>query len=149
MSVLEVVVVSIFSCEFALKVISEGFSPLEYFRDPWNTFDFVIVFASILPLTMDIGSVSSLVTVFRLLRLLRVFKLAKQFRELRIIVEALIKGFSSISFISLLLFLLFYVYAIVGTLLFKRNDPRHFGQLHLAMTTLFRVVTLDGWSEIL
>ena len=46
-------------------------------------------------------------------------QLAKQLKQLRIIVEALVKGFSSITYISLILFLFFYVFAIVAMLIFK------------------------------
>jgi voltage-gated sodium channel len=148
-SFLEVAIFVIFSAEAAIKICACGMTPLSHFNDRWNVFDFTIVVVSLIPLLVDVGQFSGLVAVFRLMRLLRIFKLAKQFKELRIIVEALIKGFSSITFVSLILFLLFYVFAIVGMTIFAASDPRNFGQLHLAFITLFRVLTLAGWSDLM
>lgn len=34
-------------------------------------------------------------------------------------------------------------------MLFRNNDPFHFGNLHISMFTLFRCSTLDDWSEVL
>ena len=57
--------------------------------------------------------------------------------------------FQSIAYILLLLFLIFYLYAIVGMMLFKDNDPFHFGSLEISMLTLFRMATLEDWTEVM
>lgn len=44
---------------------------------------------------------------------------------------------------------LFYVYAIVGVFNFGASDPRHFGDLHHALVTLFKILTLEGWTDIM
>jgi len=147
--VLEDIILAIFIIELLVKVCACGLVPLHYFDDPWNTFDFVIVVASIIPMFLTVGSFASIVAVFRLLRLLRVFKLAKQLKQLRIIVEALISGFSSMSYICLILMIFFYVYGIVGMLLFQSNDPIHFGYLHVAILSLFRCSTMEDWTDIM
>jgi voltage-gated sodium channel len=51
-------------------------------------------------------------------------------------------------YVALLLLLLFYIYAVIGTSLFARNDPLNFGTLNASMLSLFQVVTLEGWAEI-
>lgn len=33
--------------------------------------------------------------------------------------------------------------------MFGKNDPLHFGDLHHAMVTLFKVLTLEGWTDIM
>ena len=43
----------------------------------------------------------------------------------------------------MLLGLVFYLYGIVGMMLFRTNDPWHFGDLHTTMVTLFRCSTLE------
>jgi hypothetical protein len=58
-------------------------------------------------------------------------------------------GFSSIGFIGLILVAFFYLFAIVGVMSFKVNDPWHFGTLHLAMLSLFRVCTGEDWTDIM
>jgi Ca2+-binding EF-hand superfamily protein len=81
------------------------------------------------------------------LRLLRVLKLVKRFNQLGVIVNALLNGMSSIGYLALVLILFFYVYSIIGMLLFAQDDPWHFTYLHDAFMTLFKCVTLDGWSS--
>jgi voltage-gated sodium channel len=51
-------------------------------------------------------------------------------------------------YVGLLLFLIVYVYAVLGTHLFKATDPQHFGHLGLAFLSLFQIITLEGWAEI-
>jgi len=134
-------VLIIFSLEIVLKLIGEGFSPLSYFNDNWNKFDFIIVVGSLLP------STGGLLPILRLLRLLRVLKLIKFLPQLVIIINALLMGLSSITYVGLILFLFLYVYGIIGMILFQAGDPFHFGTLHMAMISLFRAATLDSWND--
>ena len=143
LDVLDRVILGIFVTEVAIKLGAEGSKPWRYFLDPWNVFDFVIVAACFLPFD------GSAVTVLRLLRLLRVLKLVRVLPQLQLLVSALLKSVPSMAYVGLLLLLLFYVYAVAGVFLFGLNDPTHFRSLPIAMLTLFRVVTLEGWTEIL
>ena len=143
MNILDVTILAVFSCECVIKILGEGSKPWTYFVDNWNKFDFIIVVGSYAP------GAGSLLTILRLLRLLRVLKLVKSLPQLTVIVNALLMGMSSIGYIGLILFLCFYVFAILGMILFRENDPFHFGNLHISMFTLFRSSTLDDWSEIL
>ena len=43
----------------------------------------------------------------------------------------------------------FYLFAIVGVTNFGTNDPWHFGSLHVAFLTLFRMSTLEDWTDIM
>ena len=52
-------------------------------------------------------------------------------------------------YIIMLIGILFYVYAIVGVFVFGVTDPMHFGDLHHAFVTLFKVLTLEGWTDIM
>ena len=141
--ILDESILSVFTMEVALKVIGEGTSPWVYFKDNWNKFDFMVVVGSYAP------GAGSLLAILRLLRLLRVLKLVKSLPQLEVIVNALLMGMSSIAYIGMILFLCFYVFAILGMILFRDNDPFHFGNLHISMFTLFRCSTLDDWSEIM
>jgi voltage-gated sodium channel len=51
--------------------------------------------------------------------------------------------------VGILLLLLFYIYGAMGVFLFGKNDPVHFGNLHTGMLSLFRISTLEGWTEIM
>jgi hypothetical protein len=42
-----------------------------------------------------------------------------------------------------------YIFGIIGTTVLGRNDPFHFGDLPKAMLSLFRVSTLEDWTDIM
>ncbi|HYJ07499.1 MAG TPA: ion transporter, partial [Polyangiaceae bacterium] len=141
--VLDRVVLAIFVVEIVIKLAAEGNAPWRYFRDPFNCFDFAIVAVSLLPLG------AQYVTVLRLLRLLRVLRLVHALPRLQILVSALLKSIPSMGYVAAFLGLLFYVYGVAGVFLFGQNDPARFGTLGTAMLSLFTVVTLEGWAELM
>jgi voltage-gated sodium channel len=141
--VLDRVILAIFVIEIVLKLVAEGRTPWRYFRDPFNCFDFAIVAVSLLPLG------AQYVTVLRLLRLLRVLRLVHALPRLQILVSALLKSIPSMGYVGMFLGLLFYVYGVAGVFLFGQNDPARFGTLGTAMLSLFTVVTLEGWAELM
>ena len=61
----------------------------------------------------------------------------------------LVKGLSSVSYIMLLMALIFYLFAVMGVYSFRENDPGHFGNLGIAMLTLFRCSTLEDWTDVM
>ena len=61
----------------------------------------------------------------------------------------MIDGIGSIGYIAIILVLFFYVFAIIGMIVFKKNDPWHFGTLPYAMLSLFRASTLEDWTDIM
>ncbi|MBF0275978.1 MAG: ion transporter, partial [Nitrospinae bacterium] len=69
--------------------------------------------------------------------------------DLKILVSTLIKSIPPLIYVTLLVSLLFYVYAVMGTFLFRENDPIHFHSLHLSLLSLFRVVTLEDWTDLM
>ena len=150
MLVIDTIILAIFTSEVLMKTIACFDKPWEYFykgdttgAQAWNIFDFIVVAGSFLP------AGGGLVTILRLLRLLRVLKLLKALPELQVIVGALISGLGSIGYIAVVLILVFYVCAIVGMMLFRDNDPWHFGSLHVSMLSLFRCSTLEDWTDVM
>jgi len=143
LDVLNKVVLYIFILEIVVKIIAEGKKPWLYFTDGWNIFDFLIVAAAFLPFG------GSSIAILRLLRLLRVLKLIKALPKLQMLVGALLKSIPSMGYISILLLLLFYIYAVAGVFFFGENDPIHFQDLQTSMLSLFRVVTLEDWTDIM
>ena len=140
---LDKVILWIFVIEVFVKVGAEGSKPWLYFKDAWNLFDFSIVAVCFLPIE------ASFVAVLRLARIMRVLKLVTAIPKLQLLVNALLKSIPSMGYISLLLGILFYIYACVGVTLFAANDPHHFGNLQTAVLSLFRVVTLEDWTDLM
>jgi voltage-gated sodium channel len=81
-------------------------------------------------------------------RLLRALRLVTVLPKLQILVNALLRSIPSLGYVGILLLLHFYIYAVMGTFLFAQNDPIRFGRLQYSMTTLFQVLTLEGWNDV-
>ena len=143
LSTLDTVILWIFVLEAVIKIISKGKRPLDYFKDPWNVFDFTIVVVCFLP----IGG--KFIPVLRLARVLRVLKLVSAIPRLQILVNAVLKSIPSIGYVFLLGILHFYIYGCMATFLFSDNDPVHFRNLQTSMLSLFRAVTLEDWTDLM
>ena len=140
---LDSIILGLFVFEICVKLISFGPRVHEFFKDGWNIFDFIIVSACFLPFD------GQSIIVLRLLRVLRIVRLVGTIPELKLIVNTLLKSIPSLGYIGVLLFILFYMYACLGTFLFRENDPIHFESLHLSLLSLFRVATLEDWTDIM
>ena len=137
------VVLWIFVAEAAIKMARHGRYFYRYFTDPWNVFDFLIVVVCFLPVNAQYAA------VLRLARIMRVMRLMTALPQLQLIVGALIKSIPSMGYVGILLLLNFYVYAVLGVFLYSENDPIHFRDLQTAMLSLFRVVTLEDWTDVM
>jgi voltage-gated sodium channel len=140
---LNAIVQSIFVLEIAVRLTAHGRRPLAFFRDSWNTFDFAVVALSLLPIS---GAPANLA---RLARILRAARLASSLPDLRLIIGTMLRSIPSMGHVLSLLGLLMYVYGVIGVHLFGRIDPDHWGSLARAASTLFQILTLEGWVEIL
>jgi len=144
LSLLDQVVILLFVIEIALKILARGNRPQDFFMDPWNVFDFLIVAVCLIP-AVD----THFVAVLRVARVLRVLRMISVFPKLQLLIGALLKSLPSMGYVILLLALLFYIYGVLGSFMFGEKDPLHFGNLHLSLITLFKVLTLEGWTDIL
>lgn len=133
----------LFVIEAGIKIAAHGARPWRYFLDPWNILDFVIIAVCFLPLD------SKYAAVFRLARLLRALRLVTILPKLQLLVGALLNSIPSLAYVGILLFVHFYMYAVMGVFIFRENDPLRFGSLPQAMLTLFQILTLEGWNDIL
>lgn len=144
LSSLDTIILSVFVLEVLIKIIAEGKTPWRYFWDPWNIFDFTIVAICLLPIQNN-----EFVAVLRLARVLRVMKLVSAIPRLQLLVGTVLKSIPSIGYVSLLAMLLFYIYGCMGTFIFSENDPLHFRNLQISMLSLFQILTLEGWTELM
>jgi voltage-gated sodium channel len=139
---LDALVLVVFIAEMALKLAAHGRKPWLYFQDGWNVFDFIIVVLCCLPVD------SQFAAVLRLTRGLRLLRLVTALPKLQLLVGALLKSLGAMGYVGLLLALMFYIYGVAGVHLFGQKDPQHFNSLPTALLSLFRVITLDNWSDI-
>ena len=54
--ILDSLILSIFVVEVLIKILAEGNRPFNYFKNPWNVFDFAIVLACLLEPIIHVGA---------------------------------------------------------------------------------------------
>ncbi len=136
-------VLAVFILEALLKMVAVAPWIDRYFRDGWNVFDFSVIVFSLIPATGEYAMIA------RLARLLRVLRLISTIQELRLIVSTLVRSIPSMGHVMLLMSIIFYIYAITGYQLFHEHDPVHWGSLGISLLSLFRIVTLEDWTDIM
>jgi hypothetical protein len=58
-------------------------------------------------------------------------------------------GLDELFFISIVLLVCLYVFAVLGMLAFRKNDPFHWDTLLTAFVTLFRCMTQEDWTDVM
>ncbi|MFF3751863.1 ion transporter [Streptomyces sp. NPDC002018] len=130
-----------FSAEILLRAAAHADRPKDFFRDPWNVFDLLVVGLACTPFARENA------TALRLLRLARVLRAARFLPQLRIVIVAVGKSLPGTLSFLLVGALLLYVYAMVGWVFFADDAPEHYGSLGRAALTLFLLMTLDGLGD--
>lgn len=126
----------VFVVEIALKLAVHRFN---YFRDPWNVFDFTVVAIALIP-------ASGPLAVLRALRVLRVLRLITMVPSMKRVVGGLLSALPGLGSVSAIIGIIFYVSAVIATKLFAGHFPELFGDLGRTAFTLFQVMTLEGWA---
>lgn len=128
----------IFVVEILLKLFAYG---LAFFKRPWCVFDFIIVGITLVP---NAGNLS----VLRGLRVLRVLRLISMMPQLRMVVGAFLDSLPGVGAVAMLFSVIFYVFAVMSTQMFGAEFPHYFGGLGTSMFTLFQLMTLEAWAEV-
>ena len=135
-NLLDEVMLIIFIIELVLRICAKG---LNFFRDPWGLFDFLVVAITLVPS-------NEALSVLRALRVLRVFRTVSTVPRLRRIVAALLHAIPGVGAIIALLLLVFYVFSVITTTIFGQDFPEWFGNIGASMFTLFQIMTLESWA---
>jgi len=115
-----------------------------FLLDGWNLFDTLVVIGSLIPLDN-----ADAVLLGRLLRIFRVLRLVSVVPELRFLINSLLKAIPRMGYIALLMFIIFYIYAAMGSMFFAGVDRELWGDVAVAMLTLFRVATFEDWTDVM
>lgn len=143
LAILNDVFLGLFTLEIAVRIAAFGNRPQRFFRSGWNVFDFLVIGLAYLPWIRES------VTLLRVIRLLRIARLLSVVPGLRIVLVGLGRSIAPIGSIALLTFFLLYVYGMLGWIIYADHDPERFGSIGSALLTLFQVLTLEGWNEVL
>ncbi|MEM7365544.1 MAG: ion transporter, partial [Pseudomonadota bacterium] len=140
---LDIGITIIFIVEITIRFLATH-PHYHFFKDPWNIFDTLIVAIRLIPIeNSDMALVARLVRVFRVLRMISIIP------ELRILMNSLLKALPRLGYVVALMFIIFYIYAAVGSLFFEKVNPVLWGDIAVAMLTLFRVMTFEDWTDVM
>ena len=114
---------------------------LIFFKDPWSMFDLCIVSIAFIPS-------QNAFTALRAVRALRVLRLISLFPKLRKVVEGLIKAIPGIAAIASVMTIIICVFSLVASKLYGASYPEWFGNFHRSIFSLFQIMTLEGWPDI-
>ncbi|XP_021710368.1 voltage-dependent calcium channel type A subunit alpha-1 isoform X13 [Aedes aegypti] len=157
LSFMNLVFTFFFLLETIMKLIAFGCK--NFFKDPWNIFDFITVIGSIIDaLVLELGENSFNVGFLRLFRAARLIKLLRQGYTIRILLWTFVQSFKALPYVCLLIAMLFFIYAIIGMQVFgnielepesaitRHNNFRSFVQ---GLMLLFRCATGESWPNIM
>jgi voltage-gated sodium channel len=144
-----------FVVEIAVRMwmCSRGGSMWYFFRSNgkwhhWNCFDFTVTLLAAVSLSSGLGVFVGARTL-RMLRLLNTMRLFSRYQRLQSVSEAIVKSIPAIVGTGIYFSMLYSVYAIAGTNLYANIHPRYFGNVGRSFLTLFQIMTLDDWSEVM
>lgn len=143
LNLLNEIFLGVFVIEMLIRLASYGKRPQDFFKEGWNVFDFIVVFAAFVP------GVRENATLLRLVRLLRVVRVISVLPDLRVLIAGMGRALPPIGAMAALAVLLIFTYGMIGWELFGEAIPDRWGDIGQAMLTLFTILTLEGWNEIL
>jgi voltage-gated sodium channel len=118
-------VLSVFTVEISFKLLNRR---LQFFKNGWNVFDFVIV------------GIALILRIFRAMRLLSVVP------SMRKVIQALFLAIPGIFSVGSIILLIFYVCSVLATNFFGAEFDEWFGSIGRSMYSLFQIMTLESWS---
>ena len=141
LSTLDRVFYGIFVVEIAIRFVAVGAHPRRFFRSGWNTFDFVVIAAALLP------GVRENATLLRLARLARVVRVVRLLPDLRVLTTAIWRALPASLSLVVMGVLVLFVYGMVGWSAFGEEHPAQYGNVGDAMLTLFVTLTLENFPD--
>ena len=143
LNVLNDVCLGIFVVELLLRFASYGRRPQDFFKSGWNVFDLVVIGAAFVP------GLKSNTTLLRLARLARIVRVVRLLPDVRILILAVGRSLPPLLSLGVLAALVLYVYAMIGWALFGDEDPERWGDVAQGMLTMFVLLTLENFPEVL
>ena len=157
--------VSLFVVEILLQLIGVGLK--EFFRHLLNVWDFLIIVASMIELTVRYikkQKRASIASVFRVLRILRVFKLFRSMYRFRILMTAIKQTIIRMGDLFILFIIILYIYALIGYSLFanalrfdsitgafnvsSKSNKLNFDSFWNCLVSVFVIIIGDHWDTL-
>ncbi len=140
---LDTAITALFLFEIAIRFFATP-QKSRFFHNGWNIFDSLVVVVSLIPIEN-----SEMALIGRLVRIFRVLRMVSIIPELRMLLNSLIRALPQLGYVLLLMFIIFYIYAAVGATFFAHINPDLWGDVSIALLTLFRVMTFEDWTDVM
>ena len=132
----------VYLVELIMRIVSYGKRPWEFFRQGWNIFDFSIV-------VLSFGLFSGETIILRLLRIFRLIRIFRFLPEVRVLTSSVVKSLPPLMSVGVLIFLALFIYGMAGVYLFGEQLPDSWGNITLALTSHFILLTLENFPNYL
>eukprot|EP00929_Paragymnodinium_shiwhaense_P096750 TRINITY_DN5844_c0_g1_i1.p1 TRINITY_DN5844_c0_g1~~TRINITY_DN5844_c0_g1_i1.p1 ORF type:complete len:488 (+),score=151.20 TRINITY_DN5844_c0_g1_i1:123-1586(+) len=158
--VMDLVFFFAFTGEMLLRIQESGW---DYYLDPWNFFDYLLVVMNCADLAISLtteGSaglkIASSLRIARVLRIVRAIKGIKMFYSLWIVILGMLESMRTMLWVALLLIIIIYCIAITLTTLVGQSDyvkefwPQstiYLGTVYRSMWTVLQLITFDNWAD--
>ncbi|KAL7848768.1 hypothetical protein SRHO_G00203910 [Serrasalmus rhombeus] len=138
-----------YALEFCMKVYVE---PRGFWRSGSNIFSVALLLLSLVAVFAE-GATSLFSSQnFRPIRALRILKVVSFSPTLQALVVMLAKAMKRALYMMCIVFFIMYIFAVAGVLYFGEQatgDVGHWGNLWSALLTVFGLITLDSWVDLL
>jgi voltage-gated sodium channel len=138
LSTIDQTILKVFLVELILRLVTFR---REFFKNPWFVFDFIVVAIALVP-TQDAFS------ALRALRALRSLRLISMFPKLRKVIEGLVLAIPGLCAIAGVMAVIICTFGLIASKMYGPSYPDWFGNLHLSIFSLFQIMTLEGWPDI-
>ena len=128
--------------ELMIRLVSYGKKPWNFFRQGWNIFDFSIV-------VLSFGLFSGNTIILRLLRIFRLVRIFRFLPEVRVLTSSIVRSLPPLLSVAVLIFLALFIYGMAGVYIFGEQLPESWGNITLALTSLFILLTLENFPTYL
>ncbi|KAL7880632.1 hypothetical protein SRHO_G00028860 [Serrasalmus rhombeus] len=137
--------------EFSMRVYVE---PRSFWRSGFNIFSSALLLLSLVAVFAEGATSFFSLQNFRPFRALRVLKIISFFPSLqvRLWFVVLAKAIKRAVYVMCLVVFIMYIFAVAGVLYFGEQatgDTEHWGDLGSALLTVFGLITLDSWVDLL
>jgi voltage-gated sodium channel len=136
------------------KIIVEGRKKTEFEiteHGVWNYFDFILIFLSIVGVFGNLFVFPGFFQVGRLFRIFRIVRLLEISDHLKEVEKRIVSIIPTVFSFAILLLILTYIYSIMGMFMFDKKvfTSCDFSSIRASFVTLFQVMTLDNWSDVM
>lgn len=159
----EHIFVTVFVTEWMMRLLAFGWTWLFEWQNVADTFLVWVPGVAMKWILIPLGTDISFLRIFTVLRALRLVRLARAvrlfpaFKEMWLLVRGLLSSMTTMFWMMIIIVCLIYVFAIIATeLIGKGVDFQEdgyamelFGDLLKSMFTLFQLMTLDTWADLI